>query len=39
MSSKEEQMSKYVLIAKLTIVALVLASLAVAIADAPWGPN
>lgn len=32
-------MSKYVLIAKLTIVVLVLASLAIAVADAPWGPN
>jgi hypothetical protein len=32
-------MSKYVLIAKLTAVVLVLAALAIVVADAPWGPN
>ena len=32
-------MSRYSVVVKLTLVVLVLASLAVAIADAPWGPN
>jgi hypothetical protein len=32
-------MSRYALAAKLTLVVLVLAALAVAVADAPWGPN
>jgi hypothetical protein len=32
-------MSRSILIAKLTVVVLVLASLAVAIGDLPWGPN
>jgi hypothetical protein len=32
-------MSRYFLAAKLTLVLLALASLAVLIADAPWGPN
>ena len=32
-------MSRYSIIVRLTLVVLVLASLAVAIADAPWGPN
>jgi hypothetical protein len=32
-------MSKYVLIAKLTLFVLVLAALAVALGDLPWGPN
>jgi hypothetical protein len=32
-------MSKYVLVARLTLLVLVLASLAVAVGDLPWGPN
>jgi len=32
-------MSRTILIAKLTTVVLVLAVLAIAVADAPWGPN
>jgi hypothetical protein len=32
-------MSKYVFVAKLTLFVLVLASLAVAVGDLPWGPN
>jgi hypothetical protein len=32
-------MSRYILLAKLTALVLVLAALAVAVADAPWGPN
>jgi hypothetical protein len=32
-------MFRYVLIAKLTLVVLALAALAIAVADAPWGPN
>jgi hypothetical protein len=32
-------MSKYVIAAKLTVFVLVLASLAVALGDLPWGPN
>ena len=32
-------MSRSILFAKLTALVLVLAALAIAIADAPWGPN
>jgi hypothetical protein len=32
-------MSRYLPLAKLTLVALVLASLAIALGDLPWGPN
>jgi len=32
-------MSKYILFAKFTSLVLVLAALAIAAADAPWGPN
>jgi hypothetical protein len=32
-------MSRYLPIAKLTLVVLALASLAVAVGDLPWGPN
>ena len=32
-------MSRYLPIAKLTLVVLALASLAVAAGDLPWGPN
>jgi hypothetical protein len=38
-SQKEKGMSKHVLIAKLTLAVLVLASLAVLAGDLPWGPN
>jgi hypothetical protein len=32
-------MSRYILISRLTLVVLVLASLAVLAGDLPWGPN
>jgi len=32
-------MSRSILFAKLTALVLVLAALAIAVADAPWGPN
>ena len=32
-------MSKYVFATRLTLLVLVLASLAVAVGDLPWGPN
>ena len=32
-------MSRYLPLAKLTLVVLALASLAVAVGDLPWGPN
>lgn len=32
-------MSRYLPLARLTLVLLALAALAIAVADAPWGPN
>lgn len=32
-------MSRYTLVAKLALFVVVLAALAVVVADAPWGPN